>query len=296
MASPETVPKYWRQVLPIDWRYKPLSSGSEQKPFDKGLKDADLLALGDGWLMNLPIDRLKPIDADLLKKRLGFQAQSFLEGLNENLSSRVLPVGVSPWALLFRNGDYWQDEASNGWDVLLDQKLKGLIVMPESPLLVMSIAQRIKSSDALKQLVAQVYSFDDRNALNWLLKDKARVAILPVERCFGLLRRDPRLKAILPNSGSPLHWTVLTIPASSGQKLPKEWVEAAWDSSLTKKLLSEGWLPPLPYEKLSKLVAPLPFKDALLPSQTVWDRCWSIPQLTFEKQKELLEVWNQSFP
>ena len=54
--------------------------------------------------------------------------------------------------------------------------------------------------------------FDDRNSLNWILAGKARVAILPLYRCFRSLSKDPRLSFALPSSGAPLHWTVLVKP------------------------------------------------------------------------------------
>ena len=297
----ETVPKKWRRALPAPWRFRELDARLGEKAFNKAFDEgADLLALGDGWLYDLPIQQMRSINAPILEQRLETQARNFLEALGDKLASKVLPVGVSPWVLLFRNGGAWLSEANEGWNVLLNDELAGQVVMPQSPYLVMSLAEKMGGGDALRRLRSQVKIFDDRNGLNWLLKGDALVAVLPLQRCLPLLRRDPRLSVVLPQSGSPLHWTVLVQSKKTREPFPQAWVEKAWDSSsnLLGKLLANGWIPPISRAELRSSLVGIPeeYQPIILPSDEVWQRCWSIPPLGPIAKKKLLELWERSSP
>ena len=298
-ATPETLPKKWRRSLPVPWSYQPIEVDAGRNPFIAALEqDNDLLALGDGWLTSLPAKTLQRIEAPGLQDRLDGQARAFEASLGPALQSRVLPVGVSPWVLLFRQGDPWALQARSGWQVLLDPALKGRVVLPQSPRLVMSLAERMQVADGLRQLRAQAYTFDDRQGLNWLIQGKARVAVLPLQRCLPSLRRDPRLSVVLPNSGAPLNWTVLVRSALTREPLPQQWVEQSWQEPLLGQLLAGGWIPPLPRAELRFALRAIPkaYRSIVLPSKEVWSRCWSLPVLTAVQQMELDQRWSQSTP
>ncbi len=298
-ATPETLPKKWRRSLPVPWSYQPIEVDAGRNPFIAALEQGnDLLALGDGWLTSLPAKTLQRIEAPGLQDRLDGQARAFEASLGPALQSRVLPVGVSPWVLLFRQGDPWALQARSGWQVLLDPALKGRVVLPQSPRLVMSLAERMQVADGLRQLRAQAYTFDDRQGLNWLIQGKARVAVLPLQRCLPSLRRDPRLSVVLPNSGAPLNWTVLVRSALTREPLPQQWVEQSWQEPLLGQLLAGGWIPPLPRAELRRALRAIPkaYRSIVLPSKEVWSRCWSLPVLTAVQQMELDQRWSQSTP
>ncbi|HJN34367.1 MAG TPA: ABC transporter substrate-binding protein [Prochlorococcus sp.] len=298
-ATPETLPKKWRRSLPVPWSYQPIEVDAGSNPFTAALEQGnDLLALGDGWLTSLPEKTLQRIEAPGLQDRLDDQARAFEASLGPALQSRVLPVGVSPWVLLFRQGDPWALQARSGWQVLLDPALKGRVVLPQSPRLVMSLAERMQVADGLRQLRAQAYTFDDRQGLNWLIQGKARVAVLPLQRCLPSLRRDPRLSVVLPNSGAPLNWTVLVRSALTREPLPQQWVEQSWQEPLLGQLLAGGWIPPLPRAELRLALRAIPkaYQSIVLPSKEVWSRCWSLPVLTAVQQIELDQRWSESTP
>ena len=298
-ATQETLPKKWRRSLPVPWSYKPIEVDAGSNPFTAALEQGnDLLALGDGWLTSLPEKTLQRIEAPGLQDRLDDQARAFEASLGPALQSRVLPVGVSPWVLLFRQGDPWALQARSGWQVLLDPALKGRVVLPQSPRLVMSLAERMQVADGLRQLRAQAYTFDDRQGLNWLIQGKARVAVLPLQRCLPSLRRDPRLSVVLPNSGAPLNWTVLVRSALTREPLPQQWVEQSWQEPLLGQLLAGGWIPPLPRAELRLALRAIPkaYQSIVSPSKEVWSRCWSLPVLTAVQQIELDQRWSQSTP
>ena len=114
-------------------------------------------------------------------------------------------------------------------------------------------------------------------ALNWLLKG-ARLVVLPLQRCMSLLRRDPRLTAVLPQSGAPLHWTLLVRPIQTREPLPRAWVEQAWSEPMASSLLRQGWRPPLGRRELEPAGQSIPsrWKQLVLPDPDIWACCWSL--------------------
>ena len=201
---------------------------------------------------------LQSIAAEPLVSQLD-RARRFLAGLGP-LGDVLLPVGVSPWVMLLRQ-DVSPVEAArkDGWDVLLNPALRGHVVLPNSPRFVIDLADRLPGAEAsLPALRRQVLTLDDRQGANWLLKGDARVVVLPLQRCLPLLRRDPRLMAVLPAQGSPLHWTLLARPEATREPLPQSWVRKAWTPSLRGRLLEQGWRTPLSEQVLARDRAVLP--------------------------------------
>ncbi len=299
-AASNYLPKTLLRTLPANWSFKPLNFQSGEAPFTAAIQNgSDLLALGDGWLNTLPLELLKPVGCEALVASLDYQAISFLENLGSPLSRCVFPIGVSPWVMLFRKGDPWLAEANNqGWQVLLDRGLKGLVVLPNSPRIILSISEQISAQNALTKLRSQALAIDDRNGLNWLLSGEARVAILPLRRCWQSLIRDPRLSVAFPSTGVPLDWTVLIRPVSSKEPFPQEWIEKGWSLPLLGKLLSIGWIPPLSQSQLKETSSFIssPYLSAAIPPKDVWSKCWSLPILSEYEKKKLEELWHESTP
>ena len=296
MAAPETLPMLWRRRIAKPWQYKPLESIRQlegQLPLP-----ADLLALPDGWVPQLPPDALQSLGAPSLRERLSQQAVSLLGSFPPDLAAALLPVSVSPWVMVFRGDDDGPNVAKQGWRTLLEPGLAGQVVLPASPRLVLSLADHIDAPDALRRLRGAARVFDDRHALNWLLQGKARVAVLPLVRCMKMLRSDPRVKAVLPEQGAPLNWTLLMRPATTKEPLPQAWVEEAWSEPLLAGLLAEGWVPPLPQQVFRGLRASVPsrLRPVVLPPQSIWDRCWSLSPLSRPEAQQLAERWDDSTP
>lgn len=298
-ASSENLPKELLKALPEPWVFKSLEVGSGQDLFQSAVNSgADLLAIGDGWIPEFLKEELYPIQSEAILSRLDRQAKEFLEGFGLTISAKILPIGVSPWVMLFRNGEKWLSRANEGWNVLLDPELTGHLVLPASPRLIMSLADRIEETDGLRKLRQQALTFDDRNGLNWLLSGKARVVILPLYRCFRSLSRDPRLSIAFPLSGAPLHWTVLVRPNVSKQFFPESWLDEAWSMPLLGKLLARGWIPPLPTSELLEAIHYLPDakKTIILPPEPFWENSWSFSPLSKFEMKGLEKRWSQSTP
>ena len=296
MAPAGVLPKPWADALPKPWRLMLASSQQEWRPEERAR--VDLLVMGDGWLDAYSADALQPIASEPLRRQLDRQAQSLLGELGA-LQDRVLPLAVSPWVMLLRDDPAM---AKEGWPLLLDSAVAGRVVLPASPRLVMSLADHLGGSQSLSTLRRQALTFDDRQASNWLLKGDARVVVLPLNRCIALLRRDPRLRAVLPASGAPLHWTVLLRPEASREPVPQSWVEQGWRDPLRRRLVQLGWRAPITssdpvsgsmadQNALSVRLRPL-----LFPPAETWSRCWSLPPLPPQGQKDLERLWRDSAP
>ena len=292
MAPAGVLPKPWADALPKPWRLTLAPSQQDWLPEDQAR--ADLLVMGDGWLDAHPAAALQPIAAEPLRRQLDRQAKGLLEELGA-LQDRVLPLAVSPWVMLLRDDPAMVQE---GWPLLLDSAVAGRVVLPASPRLVMSLADRLGGGQALRELRRQALTFDDRQATNWLLKGEARVVVLPLNRCIALLRRDPRLRAVLPASGAPLHWTVLLRPEASREPVPQSWVEQGWRPPLRRRLAQLGWRAPISssgsmadQNALSARLRPL-----LFPSADTWSRCWSLPPLMPQDRSAAERRWRDSAP
>ena len=293
LAARGTLPKAWLKLLPSPWESS-ATAAPRLWPDDTD-SAVDLVAMGDGWLSSVAPSRLQDLDAPQLQQQLGAQAQRFLQQLGAERAMQVLPVGVSPWVMLFRNGSAWLEAARGGWDVLLDPTLAGRVVLPASPRFVIDLADRLGGEEVLRRLRAQLLTMDDRQATSWLLKGEARVVVLPLQRCMALLRRDPRLTAVLPDAGAPLHWTVLVRPGDTPEPLPQAWVEQAWRQPLHLTLLRDGWRSPLDALPAADEL-PLAWRDLLLPPQATWQRCWSLPPLQDDARSAWAERWRSSAP
>ena len=70
------------------------------------------------------------------------------------------------------------------------------------------------------------------------------MVVLPLQRCMALLRQDPRLRAVLPTVGAPLHWTVLVRPQGTSSRSPKLGLNEPWQPPLAIELLRDGWRSP----------------------------------------------------
>ncbi|WP_320667236.1 ABC transporter substrate-binding protein [Prochlorococcus sp. MIT 1307] len=300
-AAAETLPKELLETLPKPWIFKKLTAKKELGPSKLVIDSTtDLVAIGDGWISELSDNAFTAIGSEQIFSRLDKHSQFFLQGFGQDFLSKILPVAFSPWVMLFRNGKNWISRASgkDGWSVLLEPELAGSVVLPSSPRLVISLAERINQADSLRKLRTQALTFDDRNSLNWVLSGRARVAVLPLNRCFRSLTRDPRLNIALPQSGAPLNWTVLMRPAQTTEPFPEDWLEAAWEMPLLGKLFARGWIPPITHSERLKATnrIPINYQQILFPAESFWEKCWSLPLLSIPERNRLESLWAQSTP
>lgn len=291
------LPKAWAAELPAPWQARWLEDPAAVVASASKSPVPGLLQCLDGWATTVPTNRLQPFGAPALLMRLDAVAQpvSRLFG-RAGSAALAFPWACSPWVLLLRRRDDLVSQASEDWDVLLDPSLKGGVVLPSSPRVVIDLVQGDRAK--LRRLRAQAVAYDDRDGLNLLLTGEAEAAVVPRHRAVPLLRRDPRLRALLPASGSTLSWNLLLRPVSEQPSPPLEWLGAILEPPLLPLLLAAGWVPPLPHGLLEPSLKTLPASIAhlLLPPTAVWERCRSLPPLTAQQQESLQDLWWETTP
>ena len=176
---------------------------------------------------------------------------------------------------------------------LLSEKLTGKIIFPQSPRIILSIAQKINSSNSLKKLKSQAMLFDDKNMLNWLINSDACVAIVPYSLCSKYLKIDPRLSLVFPSQGVPLMWHFLLSRSNLNNAILMKWIKSLENKSIVDKLVSQGWYLPFNSDYLQSK-----YKTEMLPisgpSEKCWANSWSFPVLTNEQKINLKNIWNES--
>tara|TARA_B100000965_G_C19489012_1_gene712146 strand:- start:129 stop:1130 length:1002 start_codon:yes stop_codon:yes gene_type:complete len=291
-------PKEFINSLSAGWEFFPIKEIEFKKfTYNSILKDkTDLLVLNDGWIFDLPINSFQEIKADNIKKNFSKQTNSFLDGLGDDYKNKIFPLVVSPWVILFRNEDSLALKNKNSWEVIFSSSLTNQIVFPNSPYLLISIAQKIGFVNDFSKIKSQAKSFDDRNALNWVVSGRANAAVLPLSSCVDSLLKDPRLSVLLPQQGSPLNWTVLASPSLSSTSFPTAWLDSFLETTSLRRVIRKGFLPPTSLLNLRRQNISISqrYQSVFLPEESVWNKCWSLPILSFEKKKELASNWNNS--
>lgn len=299
LATRGDFPAAWSALLPAPWESQlledpgrvvaALRAPAAQRP--------SLVQLSDGWATSVPLAALEPVGAEALLAAFSPMARA-VGRLFAPVGSPVLafPWSSSPWVLLLRNRPDLAARRDEGWDLLLDPSLRGKVVLPSSPRVVMDLVGGERSR--LGRLRAQALAYDDRDGLNLLLAGEAEAAVLPRHRVVPLLRRDPRLQVLLPGSGAPLSWNLLLRPAGSPAAPPLEWLGTALDPPLLTRLLAQGWVPPLPRARLAEAAAGFPPAVAalLVPPEAVLARCRSLPPLPPSERTALQVLWDGAAP
>ena len=291
-------PSEFVNCLPKTWEFSPIKEIAYSKtPYKSILQEkTDLLVLNDGWISNLPFGALQKIQANSIRDDFSKQARSFLGGLGEDYKYRIFPLAVSPWVILFRNEDALDLKNKNSWEVIFSSALKDQIVFPNSPYLLISIAQKIGLINDFSKIKSQAKSFDDRNALNWLVSGRANAAVLPLSSCVDILIKDPRLSVLLPREGSPLNWTVLASPLRSQTPFPADSFDLLWGPTYLRRVVRKGFLPPISFSDLrnQNINIPQKYQSIFIPEESIWDKCWSLPVMSFEDKKNYALNWNNS--
>ncbi len=314
------LPPAWLQALPKPWRAQLLES-PQALLAAAGRPAAALLALGDGWAPLLAPETLQPFGAERLLAGLDPIAAAASRLFRpEGTPALAFPWAFGPWLLLLRSRPELARRRAEGWELLLDPSLRGRVLLPSSPRLVIALglhqlglaaADPAAPSTAataalddprllpwLRRLRGQALAFDERDGLNLLLAGEADAAVLPSHRVLPLLRRDQRLIALLPEAGAPLWWQLLLRPAAAaGQVLPPpplEWLADGLRLPLLDRLLAGGWVPPLPRQRLAPALArwPEPQRELLLPEAALLARCSSLAPLSPPQRRRWQQLWD----
>ncbi len=287
-------PESFKDMIPKDWKQEKINFENIRLQKNRNtIFNADFTLINDGWINSIDFTEFQKINEYPLIENLDKRSIDFLGSFNQNQRSKLFPIGVVPYTIIIKNNEELINSARTSWDFLLSKKLTGKIIFPKSPRIILSISQKINSSNSLKKLKRQAMLFDDKNMLNWLINSDACVAIVPYSLCSKYLKIDPRLSLVFPNQGVPLMWHFLLSRTNLNNAILINWIKSLENKSIVDKLVSQGWYLPFNSNYLQSK-----YKSEIFPisrpSEECWKNSWSFPVLTNEQKINLKNFWNES--
>ena len=287
-------PEYIKDILPPSWQQENINFGKLELEKNKTkLSNSDFILINDGWLNSINFEKFQNINYLFPNDKFDNRSKEFLDRFNENQNNKLFPIGVVPYAVIIKNKDLIHD-ASKSWDFLLSQNLKGKIIFPQSPRIIMSISKKIITKNSLGKLKDQAMLFEDQNSLNWLINSNAAVAIIPYSFCIKYLRFDSRLSMVFPDQGVPLMWNFLLNKSKINNQLLINWIQSLENKVTVDKLSNQGWYLPFQNEYVQSKYNNKTQKDNLGPSQICWNNSWSLSPINNKQKLDLESFWNQS--
>ncbi len=287
-------PESLKDTLPASWQKENINFS--KLPFEKNkrkLSYSDFTLINDGWINSINFESFQNINNLFENDKLNKRSKDFLNSFEEYKSSKLFPIGVVPYAVIIKNNNNLIYDANNSWDFLLDEKLKGKIIFPQSPRIILSISKKISAKNALRKLKAQAILFDDQNAMNWLINSNKTVAIVPYFLVKRYLKIDSRLYAVFPNKGVPLIWYFLLNKSKINNQILIDWIKSFDKRSTIDELANQGWY--LPFNNAySQNKYNINTKNTYGPSKICWENSWSFSPMDYKKQFNLEKLWNQS--
>jgi len=287
-------PKSLRDTIPKDWKQEKINFENIKLQKNRRIiYNSDFTLINDGWITSIDFAEFEKINEYKLIENLDKRSIDYLGSFNQNQRSKLFPIGVVPYTIIIKNNKELINSARTSWDFLLSKKLRGKIIFPQSPRIILSIAKKINSSKSLKKLKNQAMVFDDKNMLNWLINSEACVAIVPYNLCSKYLKIDPRLSLVFPSQGVPLMWHFILTRSNLKNQILIKWIKSLENKSIVDKLINAGWYLPFNSDYLQSK-----YKSEIYPtsgpSKKCWDNSWSFPVLTNEQKINLENSWNES--
>ena len=258
------------------------------------LSKSDFILINDGWLGSINFENFQKINNLFSNDLLDNRSKDLLNSFKEYQRDKLLPLGVVPYAVIIKNNKDLIHDASKSWDFLLAEKLKGKIIFPQSPRIIISIAKKISVKNSLNKLKEQAMFFEDKNSINWLINSHASVAIIPFSLCERYLRFDSRLSIVFPNKGVPLMWNFLLSKSEINNRIIIDWIKSLGKRSTIDELANQGWYLPFKNEYSQSKFNIKPTYNNDGPSKKCWENSWSFPPLNNHQKLKLENLWNQS--
>ncbi len=282
-------PSSFKDIIPDDWQQINFKEYSSNK---KLILDSDFTLINDGWINNINFAGFKNINESSLLEKFDKRSRNYLSSFDQYQRKKLIPIGIVPYVVIIKNNKDLIYLAKRSWDFLLSEKLSKKIIFPQSPRIMLSIAEKINTSNSLAKLKSQAMLFDDQNTLNWLINSDASVAILPYSLCSKYLKIDPRLSIVFPNQGVPLMWYFVLSRSNNKTQILIDWIKSLEGKATDYELSNQGWY--LPFKNKSQKLIKSRNIGISGPSQECWDNSWSFPILTNAQKIILEDSWKES--
>ena len=280
-------------LLPKNWEKENLNYKKDN--LNKNLINKDIILINDGWLNRVELKNFNDISEPLLNT-LDVRSKNYISNWEQFERKKLYPIGVIPYAVIIKNNKRHKITNENNWDFLLSKDLIGKMILPNSPRILISIAERINNKNAMKAIFNQGNIYDDINAIDWLINTDAVLAILPLTICEKYLKIDSRLSIVFPNQGVPLMWNFLLINKNFNQALLLNWIDKLIERNLINKLIKDGLYLPFNNEYAQSKYK-YSSKSARLvnrPSEECWRNSWSFNSLNESEKVEFEKIWKKS--
>ncbi len=277
-------------LLPKNWKKENINF--KEVNLNKNFRNKDLILINDGWLSRVELKVFDDISQTLINY-LDERSKYYLSNWPLFERNKLYPIGVIPYAVIIKNNERYKITNKNNWDFLLSKDLIGKMVLPNSPRILISIAERINNKNAINTIFNKSNIYDDINAIDRLINTDAVLAILPLTICEKYLKIDSRLSIVFPNQGVPLMWNFLLINNNFNQALLLNWIDKLIERNLINKLIKDGLYLPFNNEyaqskyKYSSKSARL----ANRPSEECWRNSWSFNSLKKSEKDEFEKIW-----
>ena len=284
------LPVSFINLLPKTWKKENLNYKEDNS--NKNFRNKDLILINDGWLSRVDLKLFDAISEPLINY-LDERSKYYLSNWPFFEQKKLYPIGVIPYAVIIKNNERYKITNKNNWDFLLSKDLIGKMILPNSPRILISIAERINNKNAMKALFNQGNIYDDINAIDWLINTDAVLAILPLTICEKYLKIDSRLSIVFPNQGVPLMWNFLLINNNFNQALLLNWIDKLLDRNSINKLIKDGLYLPFNNEYIQSKYKYSSKSARLLnrPSEECWRNSWSFNSLKESEKVEFEKIW-----
>jgi len=284
------LPVNFINLLPKNWEKENLNYKDDN--LNKNFKDKDIILINDGWLNKVEFKDFNDI-SDSLLNYLDERSKYYLSNWDLFERKKLYPIGVIPYAVIIKNNEFYKITNNSSWDFLLSKDLIGKMILPNSPRILISIAERITNKNAIKAIINQGNIYDDKNAIDRLINTDAVLAILPLTICKKYLKIDSRLSIVFPNQGVPLMWNFLMFNNNFNQTLLLNWIDSLLDRELINKLIKDGLYLPFDNEYIQSKYKDMSKSERFLnrPSEECWRNSWSFRNLKESEKAELQKIW-----
>ena len=284
------LPVSFINLLPKTWKKENLNYKEDNS--NKNFRNKDLILINDGWLSRVDLKVFDDISQPLMNY-LDERSKYYLSNWPFFGQKKLYPIGVIPYAVIIKNNERYKITNKNNWDFLLSKDLIGKMILPNSPRILISIAERINNKNAMKAIFNKGNIYDDINAIDWLINTDAVLAILPLTICEKYLKIDPRLSIVFPNQGVPLMWNFLLINNNFNQALLLNWIDKLIDKNSINKLVKDGLYLPFNNEYIHSKYKYSSKSARLLnrPSEECWRNSWSFNSLKESEKVEFEKIW-----
>ena len=279
--------------FPKNWKNENLNYQEEN--LNRNIINKDIILINDGWLSRVNFKDFNDIDSPLLNY-LDDRSKNYISNWELFERKKLYPIGVVPYAVIIKNNHRYKITNKNNWDFILSKDFIGKMILPNSPRILISIAERINTKNALKAIINKDNIFDDMNAIDWLINTDAVLAILPLTICKRYLKFDSRLSLVFPNQGVPLMWNFLLFKDNFNQTLLLNWLNKLLDKNLSNELIRDGFYLPFNNDYIQSKYMNTSESKSLInrPSKECWQNSWSFNPLKESEKIQLKKIWQKS--